>query len=60
VATFRCGRFQKNYSHVTRATIIAADSEHRNSVDFTVSCNLAGYRSGQPTRKTLANRPDQP
>jgi hypothetical protein len=24
-ATFRCGRFQKNYSHVTRATIIDAD-----------------------------------
>ena len=41
VASFRCGRFQKNYAHVTRATIIAADGEHSNSVDFTVSCNLA-------------------
>lgn len=41
VATFRCGRFQKSYSHVTRATIIDADGEHSNSVDFTVNCNLA-------------------
>jgi hypothetical protein len=38
---FRCGPFQKNYSHVTRATIIAADGEHSNSADFTVNCNLA-------------------
>jgi hypothetical protein len=34
-ATFRCGRFHKNWSHVTRATIIDADGEHSNSVDFT-------------------------
>jgi hypothetical protein len=39
--SFRCGPFQKKYSHVTRATIIDADGEHSNSVDFTVSRNLA-------------------
>ncbi|HXJ02789.1 MAG TPA: hypothetical protein VNH44_16330 [Micropepsaceae bacterium] len=38
---FRCGPFQKNYSHVTRATIIDADGERSNSVDFVVPCNLA-------------------
>jgi hypothetical protein len=38
---FRCGPFEKNYSHVTRATILDADGERSNSVDFTVSCNLA-------------------
>lgn len=41
VARFSCGRFQKNYSHFKRATIIDADGEHSNSVDFTVRCNLA-------------------
>ena len=40
-AHFGCGRFQKNYSVVKRATIIGADGEHSNSVDYTVTCNLA-------------------
>jgi hypothetical protein len=41
IERFSCGRFNKSYSHVKRATIIDADGERSNSVDFTVSCNLA-------------------
>ena len=41
VARFGCGRFNKNYSHVKRATIIDANGERSNSVEFTVGCNLA-------------------
>jgi len=41
LARFNCGPFDKNYSHVTRATIFAANGEHSNTVDFTVDCNLA-------------------
>ena len=40
-ARFGCGRFNKNYSHVKRATIIDANGERSNSVEFTVGCNLA-------------------
>jgi hypothetical protein len=41
VARFSCGRFNESYSHVKLATIIDADGERSNTVEFTVGCNLA-------------------
>jgi len=39
VARFNCGPFRTPYSVVKRATLIDADGEKSNSVDFTVHCN---------------------
>jgi hypothetical protein len=41
IVRFDCERLDKSYSYVQQATIMDADSEHSNAVEFAVDCNLA-------------------